>query len=82
MKLEFSLDIVSKNTQISNFTKILLVSVVPCGQTDGWRTGMTKLRVALRNFAKASKYKKYTSINLFTVDSPHCSLFPIFSSVP
>jgi hypothetical protein len=38
--------------------------VVPCGQTDGQtdrETGMTKLIVAFRNAAKASKnYKQFT----------------------
>jgi hypothetical protein len=31
--------------------------IVPCGQTDG-RTDMTKITVAFRNFAKASKNQK------------------------
>ena len=51
MKLEFS-EQISKNTKISNFMKIRPV-VVPCEETD--RTDMTKLTVALRNFANAPK---------------------------
>jgi hypothetical protein len=49
------LDRFSKNTQISNFMKILPLAAdfVPCG-TDG-QTDMTKLIVAFRNFAKAPK---------------------------
>jgi hypothetical protein len=42
-----------KNTQISNFIKILLVGA-ELFHADR-RTGMTKLIVALRNFAKANK---------------------------
>jgi hypothetical protein len=53
MNLEFSLDIFSKSTQISNFRKILLVGV-ELFHVDG-RTDMTKLAVAFRNFANANK---------------------------
>jgi hypothetical protein len=51
MKLEFFQQI-SKNTKISHFMKIR-PGVVPCGETD--RTDMTKLTIALRNFANAPK---------------------------
>lgn len=37
---------------------------VPCGLADGrteWRTNMTKLMVAIRNFAKTQKKKKNLS---------------------
>ena len=55
MKLEFYLQVFEKSKQISNFMKICPVAsrVVPCG-TD-WRTDMTKLLVAFRNFANAPK---------------------------
>jgi hypothetical protein len=51
------LDSFSKNTQISNFMKIRPVGAELFdvgGRTDGW-TDMTKLVVALRNFANAPK---------------------------
>jgi hypothetical protein len=59
------LDIYSKNTQISNFMKILLVGTDLFhvdrrmnAETDGWtdgQTDMTKLIVAIRNYANSPK---------------------------
>jgi hypothetical protein len=58
------LDILSKNTQIPNITKIHLSSrVVPSGKTDGRTDGqrdVTNLIVASRNFANAP-YKELIS---------------------
>ena len=54
MKFNF-LDMLSKNTQISNFVKIRQVRgrrVVPCERMDR-RTDMTKLMVAFLNSANA-----------------------------
>jgi hypothetical protein len=57
MKLELSRQSLKKNIQISKFMKISPVGAELLhaeGRTDG-RTDMTKLRVAFRNFANASK---------------------------
>jgi len=58
MELEFSRKDFQKNTEISNFTKIRSVSLLPCEQTDGWRTGTTNLRVVFLNFMKVTEYTK------------------------
>jgi hypothetical protein len=54
MKVEFSLKIFEKYSNVEFHKKILLSGnrVVLCGQT-GEQTGMTKLTVAFRHFAKA-----------------------------
>jgi len=52
MKLEFSRQILGKNTQISNFMKIRPVGVVPCGRTD-----KTKLIAGLRSVENAPKHR-------------------------
>jgi hypothetical protein len=55
MKLEFSLQIFEKSSNIQFLENPSIGSrVVPCEQKDG-RTDMTKLIVAFRNFAKAPK---------------------------
>jgi hypothetical protein len=75
------LDKFSKNTQISNFTKIcpLLVELL---RADGW-TDVTKLIVAFRISARAPKILTFalTSHALEFTQFPHCfriHLVPIY----
>jgi len=61
------LDRSSENTQPSNYMEVRPVGrVVPRGRTDG-QTGMTKLTVDFRSFAKAPNNWRYK-------DSPTLSL--------
>jgi len=59
MKPEFSRKIFEKHSKFkfgenpSSWSR-----VVPCGQTDGQQTDMTKLIVTFRNFAKEPKHTK------------------------
>jgi hypothetical protein len=59
------LDIYCKNTQIPSFMKIrpmeAEMSMRKYGRKHG-RTVMTKLRVAFRNFAKASKHQTFNAV--------------------
>ena len=59
------MDEFSKNTQISNFMKIRPVGAELCHedrQSEG-RTDMTKLIVALHNFANAPKKRRYYCVS-------------------
>ena len=59
MNLNF-LHIFSKNTEVSNFMKIR--PVVAEFLHSEWRTDMTKLIVAFRNFANAPKNNLITTV--------------------
>jgi hypothetical protein len=58
MKVEFSLQIFEKYSNIKVHKHSSSGSgIVPCGWTEG-RTDLTKLVVAFRNFVNAPKYKE------------------------
>jgi len=67
------LDRFSKNTQISNFIKILLVGA-ELFHADG-QTDMTKLIVAFRNVCESIKQKKKQQRKLFLW---RCSMFKFY----
>jgi len=72
MKIEFSITEFRKNTQIPNFTTIRTVGAELGARVAPERqTGMTKLILALRNYANASKNE--CSGNTMSGCGPHSS---------